>query len=219
MATSSLAELAGWLREVYAPAAAGTPDGVGSERYALGMRAFLGSRTDAEEAYSWAWDELVRIEDEMASLAEAILPGASIDEAMVHLDAHGEAVVGEDALQRWLQELMDETVAALDGTHFDLAPPLRTVEAMIAPPGTAAAQYYTRADGRLQPSGPDLVPDDGPLPVPDLERDQHLLPRGRPRSSSPARAMGVRDARAVAVPERHRRSAATSKGGRSTQSG
>jgi uncharacterized protein (DUF885 family) len=143
MATSSLAELAGWLREVYAPAAAGTPDGVGSERYALGMRTFLGSRTDAEEAYSWAWDELVRIEDEMASLAEAVLPGASIDDAMSHLDAHGEAIEGEDALQRWLQDLMDETVAALDGTHFDLAPPLRTVEAMIAPPGTAAAQYYT----------------------------------------------------------------------------
>ena len=62
---------------------------------------------------------------------------------MSDLDAHGEAIEGEDALQRWLQDLMDETVAALDGTHFDLAPPLRTVEAMIAPPGTAAAQYYT----------------------------------------------------------------------------
>jgi uncharacterized protein (DUF885 family) len=143
MATATLAELAAWLREVYAPAAAGTPDGVGPDRYALGMRQFLGSRADPGEAYAWAWDELGRIEDEMTMLAEVIAPGASVYEAMDHLDAAGEAIEGEAALQRWLQDLMDETVAALDGTHFDLAPPLRTVEAMIAPPGSAAAQYYT----------------------------------------------------------------------------
>jgi uncharacterized protein (DUF885 family) len=40
--------------------------------------------------------------------------------------------------------MMDEAIAALDGTHFDLAEPVRRVEAMIAPPGSAAAPYYTR---------------------------------------------------------------------------
>jgi uncharacterized protein (DUF885 family) len=40
--------------------------------------------------------------------------------------------------------MMDEAIAELDGTHFDLAEPLRRVEAMIAPPGSAAAPYYTR---------------------------------------------------------------------------
>jgi uncharacterized protein (DUF885 family) len=39
---------------------------------------------------------------------------------------------------------MDRTIADLDGTHFDLAEPVRRVEAMIAPPGSAAAPYYTR---------------------------------------------------------------------------
>jgi uncharacterized protein (DUF885 family) len=39
---------------------------------------------------------------------------------------------------------MDEAIAALDGTHFDLEGPLRQVEAMIAPAGSAAAPYYTR---------------------------------------------------------------------------
>jgi uncharacterized protein (DUF885 family) len=39
---------------------------------------------------------------------------------------------------------MDDAIAALDGTHFDLAEPIRRVEAMIAPPGSAAAPYYTR---------------------------------------------------------------------------
>src|SRR2546423_2288460 len=34
-------------------------------------------------------------------------------------------------------------MAALDGPHFDIPEPVRTVEAMIAPPGGAAAMYYT----------------------------------------------------------------------------
>lgn len=143
MASSALAGLASWLREVYVPAAATTPDGVGRARYALGMRQFLGSSADPQEAYEWAWDDLQRIEHDMAVMAEAIRPGATVDEAMEELDRNGEAVEGEAALRTWLQELMDRTVDALDGTHFDLAPPLRTIEAMIAPPGTAAAQYYT----------------------------------------------------------------------------
>jgi uncharacterized protein (DUF885 family) len=38
---------------------------------------------------------------------------------------------------------MDRTIADLDGTHFDIPEPLTKVEAMIAPPGGAAAAYYT----------------------------------------------------------------------------
>jgi uncharacterized protein (DUF885 family) len=64
--------------------------------------------------------------------------------AMRWLDEHGEAVDGVDAVRERLQAMMDDTIAALDGTHFDLADPVRRVEAMIAPPGSAAAPYYTR---------------------------------------------------------------------------
>ncbi|WP_313896195.1 DUF885 family protein [Streptomyces sp. YIM 98790] len=38
---------------------------------------------------------------------------------------------------------MDRAIEELDGTHFDIAGPLRTVESMIAPPGAAAAPHYT----------------------------------------------------------------------------
>jgi uncharacterized protein (DUF885 family) len=130
------------LTSEYAPVAS-PDDPVGEERYLRFARAFLGSRLDAEEAYDWGWSELVRIEQQMAEVAEQIVPGASVVDAMSHLDQHGEAIEGEDALRQWLQDLMDRTVDELDGTHFDLAPPVRVVEAMIAPPGTAAAQYYT----------------------------------------------------------------------------
>jgi uncharacterized protein (DUF885 family) len=39
--------------------------------------------------------------------------------------------------------MMDDAIADLDGTHFDLAVQIRAVEARIAPPGSAAAPYYT----------------------------------------------------------------------------
>ena len=53
---------------------------------------------------------------------------------------------------------MDQAMAELDGTHFDIDPPMRTVEAMIAPPGGAAAMYYTGPSEDSQPPGPHLVP-------------------------------------------------------------
>jgi uncharacterized protein (DUF885 family) len=53
------------------------------------------------------------------------------------------AIEGVDEFQRWNQELIDTTIAELDGTHFDIAEPLHRCEAMIAPPGGAGAMYYT----------------------------------------------------------------------------
>lgn len=59
------------------------------------------------------------------------------------LDEHGEAVEGVEQIRLRLQQMMDEAMDALDGTHFELAAPIRRVEAMIAPPGSAGAPYYT----------------------------------------------------------------------------
>jgi uncharacterized protein (DUF885 family) len=62
---------------------------------------------------------------------------------MRYLDEHSPAVDGVEQIRQRLQQMMDDAVADLDGTHFDLAPPLRQVEAMIAPAGSAAAPYYS----------------------------------------------------------------------------
>jgi uncharacterized protein (DUF885 family) len=63
---------------------------------------------------------------------------------MTHLETHGEIVEGVEAVRERLQGIMDDTIAALQGTHVDLAPELLRVEAMIAPEGSAAAPYYTQ---------------------------------------------------------------------------
>jgi uncharacterized protein (DUF885 family) len=132
-----------WLREEYLPAA--TPrDAVGPDRYELWARSALGAEVDPLETYRWGWEELARIEAELRDECARVRPGASIAETIAWLETASDLVVeGEEALRAWLQELMDRTVAELDGVHFDIPAPVRRVEAMIAPPGGAAAMYYT----------------------------------------------------------------------------
>jgi uncharacterized protein (DUF885 family) len=133
-----------FLREEYAPRAA-ERDAVGADRYHLWARAFLGTTIDLEETYRWAWDELHRIEDRMTAVAGRILPGEPLP-AVVHLleTDRARSIDGVEAFRDWLQQLMDRTIQELDGTHFEIAEPVKRVDAMIAPPGGAAAMYYTR---------------------------------------------------------------------------
>lgn len=142
-ATAAYARLAAFLRDEYAPKA-DPRDPVGRERYALGARGFNGMDLDFEETYAWGWEELYRLEDSMRRVAERILPGEPLPAIIEHLDHDaGRTIEGVDEFQRWNQELIDTTIAELNGRHFDIAPPLQRCEAMIAPPGGAAAMYYT----------------------------------------------------------------------------
>lgn len=143
-AAQGVTELRDYLAGTYLPAAQGTPDAVGRDRYVLGARVMTGTALDPEEAYAWGWAEYQRLDAEMRSAAQEVLPGSTAQEAMRHLDEHGEAIEGVEAVREWLQQMMDTAITDLDGTHFDIAEPIRTVEAMIAPPGSAAAPYYSR---------------------------------------------------------------------------
>jgi uncharacterized protein (DUF885 family) len=142
-ADAAVGGLRHWLLTDYLSAAAGTPDGVGAERYHAGARRWNGARLDLAEAYDWGWSQYRQILAEMRTEAEQILPGGTPTEAMRYLDSHGEVIDGVDAVRDRLQQLMDEAMASLAGTHFDLADPIKVVEARIAPPGSAAAPYYT----------------------------------------------------------------------------
>ena len=142
-ADAAVAALRDWLLTDYLPAAAGTPDGVGGERYLLGAKRWNGASLDLAEVYQWGWSQYRQILAEMRAEAEQIRPGATPTEAMRYLDSHGEVVEGVEAIRERLQQLMDEAMASLTASHFDLADPIRVVEARIAPPGSAAAPYYT----------------------------------------------------------------------------
>ncbi|UYQ60878.1 DUF885 domain-containing protein [Streptomyces peucetius] len=169
-ATRSVAELRDWMRDVYAPVVAGAPDTVGRERYARWSRYFNGTDLDLDEAYAYGWSEYHRLLAEMKKEAEKILPGAGPWEALAHLDVHGEHIEGEEEVRVWLQNLMDEAIEALDGTHFELAERVRKVESRIAPPGGAAAPYYTGPSEDFSRPGRTWLPTMGEtrFPVYDL---------------------------------------------------
>jgi uncharacterized protein (DUF885 family) len=140
-AHAGYAETAGWLRDTYAPQAV-EADGVGPERYAVASRLSLGASIDPVEAYEWGWHELRRLETEMAIEADKVLPGATIDEAIAHLDVT-ESLDDVDAYRAWLQERHDEAIDRLNGVHFDIPEPLRRVEVVTVENSSAGAAYYT----------------------------------------------------------------------------
>ncbi|MFI2618197.1 DUF885 domain-containing protein [Streptomyces sp. NPDC018584] len=170
-ATDSVVALRDWMRDVYAPTIEGSPDTVGRERYALLSRHFNGTDLDLDEAYAYGWSEFHRLLAEMRTEAEKILPGAATPwVALAHLDEHGTHIEGVEETRVWLQELMDEAIEALDGTHFELADRVRKVESHIAPPGGAAAPYYTAPSEDFSRPGRTWLPTMGEtrFPVYDL---------------------------------------------------
>ncbi|MFE1551852.1 DUF885 domain-containing protein [Streptomyces sp. NPDC058718] len=169
-ATGAVAALRDWMRDVYAPTVADAPNTVGRERYQRWTRYFNGTDLDLDQAYAYGWSEYHRLLGEMRTEAERILPGAGPWEALAHLDEHGTHVEGVEEVRVWLQGLMDEAIEALDGTHFELADRVRRVESRIAPPGGAAAPYYTGPSEDFSRPGRTWLPVDGTtrFPVYDM---------------------------------------------------
>ena len=161
-ASQALGETADFLTNEYAPQA-DTRDGVGPERHALARRRFMGMKVEAKDAYEWGWAEVQRIDAEMERVAQEILPGATLAEVRHFLDTDpSRSIQGEGALRDWLQELMDDAMSFLiDNNHFSIPDSIRTVEAMISPPGGAAAMYYTGPSEDLSRPGRTWYPTNG----------------------------------------------------------
>jgi len=161
-ASQALSETADFLVNDYAPQA-DTHDGVGPERHALARRRFMGMKVEAKDAYEWGWAEVQRIDAEMERVAQEILPGSSLAEVRHFLDTDpSHSIQGEGALRDWLQELMDDAMSFLiDNNHFSIPDSIRTVEAMISPPGGAAAMYYTGPSEDLSRPGRTWYPTNG----------------------------------------------------------
>ncbi|MDO0931343.1 DUF885 domain-containing protein [Streptomyces sp. DG2A-72] len=170
-ATAAVVQLRDWMRDVYAPTVEDAPNTVGRERYARWSRYFNGTELDLDEAYAYGWSEYHRLLGEMKQEAEKILPGSATPwVALAHLDEHGRHIEGVEEVRDWLQGLMDQAIEALDGTHFELAERVRKVESCIAPPGGAAAPYYTAPSEDFSRPGRTWLPTMGQtrFPVYDL---------------------------------------------------
>lgn len=142
-ANSAYSEFADYLRSRYMGRAK-ERDAVGREHYSVTSRSYNGINLNLDETYEWGWEQLRWVQSEMQKAAEQIKPGSTIDEAVEILESDPDrAIEGEDEFKEWMQNLQDSTIADMDGTHFDIAEPVKKIEALIAPPGGALAMYYT----------------------------------------------------------------------------
>ena len=127
-------------------------DAVGRELYALNSRRFLGATIDLDETYEWGIEELRRMVAEQTAIANEILPGATVEEAVAHLENDpARKLHGTEALQRWMQETSDRAVAELSATHFDIPAEIRTLECMIAPTQEGGIYYTGPTDDFSRP--------------------------------------------------------------------
>jgi uncharacterized protein (DUF885 family) len=118
-------------------------DACGRERYQLASRQFLGATVDLEETYRWGQEELARITAEMRQVADTIKSGATIKEAISHLESDPAYTLhGTRELRAWMQAKADEAVTNLADTHFDVPEPVRRIECLIAPTQMGGI-YYT----------------------------------------------------------------------------
>lgn len=141
-ASRAVADFGLFLSDEMAPQGRAT-EAVGREHYALASQAFLGARIDLEETYAWGWAELARIAADMTTTADRILPGASLAEAVAHLDADpARRIEGREAFRDWMQQLADRTVTELADVHFDIPEPVRRIECCLAPTHDGGI-YYT----------------------------------------------------------------------------
>ena len=144
-------ELAAFLRDELAPVAS-EHDAVGRELYALHSRRFLGAEIDLDETYEWGVAELARMVADQEAIANEILPGASVAEAVAFLEQDSARKLhGTDALQAWMQETSDRAVAELGESHFDIPEPIRTLECMIAPTNEGGIYYTGPTDDFSRP--------------------------------------------------------------------
>lgn len=141
-ASAAYTEFADFLEQALLPRGR-ERDGVGRDRYVPESRSFLGATVDLDETYVWGWEELRRIEDEMARVAKQIVPDGRVGEAVAALDADPDRVVsGKENFRGWMQDLADRTIDEMADVHFDIPAPIRRIECCLAPTSDGAI-YYT----------------------------------------------------------------------------
>jgi uncharacterized protein (DUF885 family) len=141
-AKEATADYARFLREEMAPLGR-EKQAVGRDRYGLASQYFLGATVDLDETYAWGFTELERIGTEMRTVAERIVPGGTVADAIHALNAdQSRRIQGKEAFRDWMQELADKAIAVLHGTHFDIPEQVRRIECRIAPTSDGGI-YYT----------------------------------------------------------------------------
>lgn len=141
-ARAAFADLADYLETTYLPSAA-AGDAVGEERYVRLARKFLGTEVDPITTYAWGWSEVDRLRREMEQVAGAILPGGTLAETLHLLQTDPDrAAHSQEEFRDLMLERLQRALTDLEGTHFDVPEPIRTIDVKMTPPGGSLGAYY-----------------------------------------------------------------------------
>ncbi|MBI5517096.1 MAG: DUF885 domain-containing protein [Deltaproteobacteria bacterium] len=141
-ACTALEELLAWLEHGYLPRSSAR-DAVGRERYLREARRFLGDALDPEDTYAWGWREVRELQRAMANTAGGILPGRTLPEVLQAVKAPPFPVAPTmEAFLAVMRERQARALSELDGVHFDIPAPLKTLEVRRAPAGGSLGAYY-----------------------------------------------------------------------------
>jgi uncharacterized protein (DUF885 family) len=150
-AGAATGEFARFLREELYPLGR-VNQAAGRQRYELASQYFLGARVDLDETYAWGFQELARLEGEMRTVADKIVPGGTVEEAVAALDADpARTIQGKEAFRYWMQALADQAISDLHGTHFDIPEQVRRIECCIAPTSDGAIYYNGPSEDFTRP--------------------------------------------------------------------
>jgi uncharacterized protein (DUF885 family) len=137
-----VADLADWFEQVLLPVAPAA-DAAGVDRYRRNVDTFIGDDLDLDEAYAWGWEELARIWTAMEEIAAQVDPDATVREVIERVATDPDlAAPSPEAFAEFVQARLDDAVAKLDGTHFDLPDKMKQVTVNLAPPGGALGAWY-----------------------------------------------------------------------------
>lgn len=131
-----------YLETTYAPDAVES-DGVGRDRYAMLAGLYLGTSLDLAETYTWGWSEVERLWSELQSVAAEIDSSKSSTEVfdMLMTDP-AYAMTSTDEFLAFMKERQLQALQQLDGSHFDVPDPIKTINVQVEPAGGASAASY-----------------------------------------------------------------------------
>ncbi|HMS25139.1 MAG TPA: DUF885 domain-containing protein [Acidimicrobiia bacterium] len=156
-------------------------DAVGPEQYLRAAKRHLGKTINLEETYQWGWHEIHSIFDEIALVIQDLNPGKSYRETIEMLE-HDETRTASSPseLQTFLQDLLDESVRELNGTHFDIDPRLITIEACLFDEAGSSAMYYSTPSEDFSRPGRTYYPINGKKSFPLWEEVTTCYHEGLP---------------------------------------
>jgi uncharacterized protein (DUF885 family) len=131
-----------YLESTYLPSAV-EADGVGRDRYVTLASHYLGDDLHADATYRWGWYEIARLRRRMQSVANEILPGATLQEVLEVLATDPDrAAHSQEEFRDLMQARLETALTDLEGVHFDVPEPIRRLDVRMTPPGGAVGAYY-----------------------------------------------------------------------------